>query len=115
MHFVLSDTDNVEDILKELDDSLFIKNNHHEKDIELLNIPIIYSNTQDYYISKMYSTMVEIFNDMNAFSKKCDSLIICNKLLKQHISNLESRPSYNFPTSNILNNLSSDDDNIFVE
>lgn len=63
---------------------------HHEKDDEMLNIVENYKNEHQSYISKLYSNMVNIYHDFLYISKKCDMLISCNDLLKQHIFKIET-------------------------
>jgi hypothetical protein len=61
------------------------KSLHHEKDDEMLNIIDKYKNDHQFYISKLYSTMVDIYHDFLNVSKRCEFLVNCNDLLKQQM------------------------------
>ena len=89
----LSESDDITFILKRIgygNTTISFNNDHHRFDEELPNIIVVYKNDQQRYISKMYSSMVSIYNDLLQVSDRCETLTICNNLLKQHITQLET-------------------------
>lgn len=74
------------------DDSI-INTIHHEADDEFKDL-FNHENDYDFYVSRMYNSMVHIYTDMMIYVKKCESLSICNDLLKSHISELETTRKY---------------------
>jgi hypothetical protein len=61
---------------------------HHEPDTEM-NLMIADKIDEQYYISRVYGGLRDMYADVLAYVKKCEHLTVCNEALKQHMNQME--------------------------